>query len=252
MRRGVKVLALLAAVLLAVPVAVLAAPGGNGRPPYKVTGSNLRIIGDHGDNMQYAGALIFESEGFAHMEADHVANTGKITVKWVDPRESVASLVGKKAPVSVRVVATTFMPPDHPSGVISDGKHTQTIVGDSIAINHFEHGSTGVGAPIVTNLFTYLATWGPVEVHIDGKFIGTLMLHTMLTTGVRDEVTDQVFNADRTGLYTPMAPDDGFVDTDETQLHIIIRTDEPDMTNFPPFTIFWHLMFYDVQVEARG
>ncbi|MFQ5837972.1 MAG: hypothetical protein ACE5HJ_04240 [Thermoplasmata archaeon] len=252
MKPSTKIIALAVAVLLAVPLAVVAAPPAKGGAPYEVKGSNFHIIGDHGNNMQYDGGLIFENEGSAIIEVDPVSNSGKIVTEWVDPRDSVASLVGKTAPVNVRIVATKFMPPDHPSGVLSDGRNTQTIDGDSIAINHFEHGSTGIGAPIVTNLFTHLATWGPVEVYIDGQFFGTLMLHTMLTAGVRDEATDQVLNADKTGFYSPMAPDDGFVDMEETQLHVIIRTGEPDSSNFPPFSIFWHLMFYDVKVEIRG
>lgn len=202
--------------------------------------------------MQYDGEEVFESQGLAFIDVDPVANTGKITARWIDPRQEVADLVGKNAPVSVRIVATKFMPPDHPSGVLSDGKNTQVIKDDPISTNHFEHGSTGVGAPIVTNLFTYLGTWGPVEVYIDGQSFGTMRLHTMLTAGVRNETTDQVFNAARTGFYSPMNPDDGFVDMDETQLHVIVMSGPPDSTNFPPLSIFWHLMFYDVEVKTHG
>lgn len=252
MRRSIKLLALSFAVLLMIPLAVLAAPLGTGKASYKVKGRNFHIVGDYGDNLAYDGINVVESKGLAKIEVDPVVNTGKITVEWLDMRESVAALVGANTPVNVRVVQTMFMPPDHPSGVLSDGNKIITIEGDSIAINHFEHGSTGVGAPIVTSLFTYLATWGPAKVYINGKFLGALAMHTMLTEGVRDETTDQVFNSDKSGFYSPMNPDDGFTDMDETQLHVIIRSFEEDPGNFPPFTIFWHLMFYEVKIEIRG
>lgn len=93
---------------------------------------------------------------------------------------------------------------------------------------------------------------GPAEVYIDGQSFGTLRLHTMLTAGVRDETTDEVYNADKSGFYSPMRPDDGSVDMDETQLHVIIMSDQIDPTNFPPLSIFWHLMFYDVEVKTHG
>lgn len=244
-------MALSAAVLLVIPVAVLASPGNMAGDAYKVKGTNLHIIGDFGDNMAYDGSGVVESKGKAKMEVDPVANTGKIVVKWKDPRQSVADLVGETAPVEVRVEQTIYMPPDHPSGVISDGIRLRTIVGDPIAINHFEHGSTGVGAPIVTSVFTYLATWGPASVYIQGEFYGMLAMHTMLTEGVRDEITDRVYNSDKSDFYSPMDPDDGFTDPAETQLHVIIRSFEMDPDNFPPFAIFWHLMFYDLKVEIR-
>jgi hypothetical protein len=252
MKRGTRILALAVVALLAIPLAALTAPGGPGEVPYEVTGRDFRIIGDFGDNLAYDGEGVLASQGKAKLELDPVANTGKIVVEWMDPRQSVADLVGATAPVPVRVVQTVFMPPDHPSGVLSDGNNLRVIEGDPIPVNHFEHGSTGVGAPIVTNLFTFVGTWGPAEVYVQGRSIGTLAMHTMTTEGVRDETTDQVYNADKSGFYSPMAPDDGFVDADETQLHVILRSFVMDPDNFPPFSIFWHLMFYEVEIETRG
>lgn len=245
-------MALFVALLVAIPLAVLASPPADRGVAYNVEGDNLHIIGDFGDNMAYDGVDVVESEGEATIQADPISNRGRIVVEWIDPRQSVAELVGADAPVEIRVEQMVFMPPDHPSGVISDGSRLRVIEGDPIAINHFEHGSTGVGAPIVTSIFTYLATWGPAEVYIDDEPFGILAMHTMLTEGVRDETTDRVYNLDKSGFYSPMDPDNGFTDPDETQLHVIIRSFEMDPDNFPMFTIFWHLMFYNLEIEIEN
>lgn len=206
--------------------------------PYMVFAGRTRIVGRYGDNMQYDGGDVTPVPGYIRIKVDPVENTGEIRAVWWDPRENAV----------IKIVQTVFMPPDHPSGVISGGGADRTIVDDPIAINAFEHGSTGVGAPIVTNLFTYLATWGPAQVYKNGVLWKTLPTHTMLTEGVRDETTNQVLNADESGFFSPMSPDDGFTDPADAQVHLIVRSNEPDPNNFPPFTLFWHIMFYDVQI----
>jgi hypothetical protein len=46
-------------------------------------------------------------------------------------------------------------------GILPNGTANTKIGNDSVAINHWEHGNTNAGPPVLPTVFTYVATWGP-------------------------------------------------------------------------------------------
>ena len=71
----------------------------------------------------------------------------------------------------------------------------------------------------------------------------------MLTEGARDVTTGKIFQSDGTTPYSPMSPTNSAVNHNTAQLHLVYHT-APEMTaNFPPpFEVFEHTMFYDIDV----
>jgi hypothetical protein len=136
-------------------------------------------------------------------------------------------------------------------GETHDGITQTKLDLDPVAINHFEHGTTGAGPTIEPTLFVYLAAWGPSEVFKNGKSEGTFETHMMLTEGARDVTTGKIFQSDGTTPYSPMMPDNSAVNHNTAQIHLVYHTaPAPEMTaNFPPpFEVFEHTMFYDIDV----
>ena len=123
--------------------------------------------------------------------------------------------------------------------------------------NVFLHGDTTAGGPVLPTVFNYLATWGPAEVKLNGELFenpydGPTPLwagHTMTTVGVRNS-DGQVLTQDGE-IYSPMASNNGLVDNDDLEFHLVFHeAPMPNTTNFPPpHQFFYHLTFEDVQLE---
>lgn len=194
------------------------------------------------------GVFALDKKAKVSIKVDPIANTGEVKASWKDPD-------GDKW----KLVWTTFSAPDHPSGlvfedIIGGTPVTSYILGDPIAINHYEHGTTGAGAPVLPTVFIYLSAWGVADVYKDGEFLGEFEAHFMVSDGARDEYTGIIWNADQTAPYSPMNPADGYVDPDDVEVHLVFHTPAgpyPGPTNFPPpYSFFYHIQFEDVEIEA--
>lgn len=119
-------------------------------------------------------------------------------------------------------------------GETIDGVTQTKLDSDPIAINHFEHNTTGAGPTIEPTLFVYLASWGPAEVFKNGVSQGTFETHMMITDGARDVESGKIVQSDGTTPYSPMTPGDSKVNHNIAQLHLVYHTAPGDMTsNFP-------------------
>jgi len=181
------------------------------------------------------------SDGMIEVDLDPVANTGTITATWTDLNGDQMMLKQNKfAGGNEMYIGETI-----------DGVTQTTLDLDPIAINHFEHGTTGAGPTIEPTLFVYLASWGPAEVFKNGESQGTFEAHMMITEGARDMHSGKIVKSDGTTPYSPMTPGDSKVNHNAVQLHMVYHTaPTPDGTNNfpPPFEVFEHLMFYDINV----
>ena len=73
----------------------------------------------------------------------------------------------------------------------------------------------------------------------------------MVTDGARNTETGKIVQSDGTTPYSPMSPGNSLVNRNTAQLHLVYHTaPAPEMTaNFPPpFEVFEHTMFYDIDV----
>lgn len=115
------------------------------------------------------------------------------------------------------------------------------------------HGATGgdvdpeLSPPVLPQVWTYVATWGPATVYHDGKLAWKGPTHLMVTEEVRDPVTGMV---DYKG---PMMAKEypGTVHNKRgIQVHYVTHPDEtPTKGYLPPFTKFVHLMWEKVVWE---
>lgn len=177
--------------------------------------------------------------GTLKVDVDPNTQTGTINASWIDNENNNWSFT-----------QTQFMPGQqlYLEGILPNGTANTRMGNDFIAINHWEHGNTNAGPPVLPTVFTYLATWGPGELWKNGDNLGMFGGHMMLTDGVREPTSGKVFSANQTSLYNPLNPEDGYSNPNTAQVHLIIQSSPGPLTNnFPPqFESTYHLMFYDI------
>ena len=115
------------------------------------------------------------------------------------------------------------------------------------------------GPGVLPTVSTLLAAWGPATVKLNGKpfdnpYDGAFRPqwdgHLMVTEGVRQP--DGTVRTLDGSLYDPSLADQGFVDHDDLEVHLVFHDArfpiEDD--NFPPlFQFFYHLVFEQVSLE---
>lgn len=201
------------------------------------------------DSFVWDGEGVVPIEGSVVVEIDPIGNTGKIEIRWTDEHGDWT------------YKQTTFAPPHHPTGLRlgPSASSNQLISDDPITTNVYLHGDTMAGGPVLPMVFSYLATWGPAKVTLNGEafdnpFDGPIPLwvgHTMTSAGVRNDV-GQVLTMDG-DIYNMMQAGNGFVDNDDMEFHLIFHEAPGPMTdNFPPpHAFFYHLIFEDVKLEIK-
>lgn len=202
------------------------------------------------DSFVWDGNGVLPIEGTVKLEIDPVSNSGKIEARWTDENGDWT------------YKQTTYAPPHHATGlrIGPSASSTELITDNPVTTNVYLHGDTMAGGPVLPTVFSYLATWGPAEVTLNGQpfqnpldgptplWIG----HTMTTVGVRNE-DGQVLDIDG-NIYNPMSAGNGLVDNDDIEFHIVFH-DAPgpgSTSNFPPpHAFFYHLAFEDVKLEIK-
>lgn len=115
------------------------------------------------------------------------------------------------------------------------------------------HGATGgdivtsLSPPVLPQVWTYVATWGPGKAYLNGKLIWTGPTHLMVTEEVRDPVTGKV---DYRGPMKVKEYPGSIFNKRGVQVHYVSHPDEaPAKGYLPPFTKFVHLMWDTVVWE---
>jgi len=223
----------------------------NGTVNREITGEIIAYVNgvpaEPVDSFVWDGVGVVAVEGRVRVKIDPVGNTGSIKATWTDEYGEW------------KYTQTVYTPPNHPTGLqIGPSASTTTLIeGDPITTNVYLHGDTTAGGPVLPTLFTYLATWGPAEITLNGEpfenpFDGPTPLwigHTMLTAGARN-ADGQVLATDGT-IFNPGKADNGIVDNDDLEFHLVFHDAPTPMTsNFPPpASFFYHLTFEDVKFE---
>ncbi|NOQ55008.1 MAG: hypothetical protein GQ558_10450 [Thermoplasmata archaeon] len=196
-----------------------------------VTGTNTRIVGNYGDNFVYDGDGYEATSGFVTINVNDVTNTGAVVATW-----EATDYYGYSGVFTA--VINEFMG----EADWMDGGITQGI---------YAHGDTGRGPPVLPTMYAYIAGYGVGDVYVDGVLVWEdLDAHFMVTEGTRDPVQNKVWNADGTGLFSPMAPADGKVFSDTLLTHVVLHSMEEDTNNFPAFTEFFHINYETTSTSA--
>jgi plastocyanin len=115
-----------------------------GNTAYIIDGTTPK--GGH-DAFSYDGSGHKRITGNIQVDLDHVTNTGSITAEWTDPEGN-----------NWRYHQTKFAGGNEMYiGETINGVTQTKLDLDPVAINHFEHGTTGAGPTIEPTLFVYLA-----------------------------------------------------------------------------------------------
>ena len=200
---------------------------------WNLKASNGLLIGGYGDNFVYDGKAVVPVGGEASVDVNADKNTGYMEAVFDG---TITPEKGKTYTGEIKLVYEKF----------SEGSDFwEGGVADFIYL----HGDTGQEAPVMPKVETYLASWGPVDVFIDGeKIYDDLVGHMMYTEGSRDRETYAIYKSDGTSYYSPKEPaDSSIAHPDRKELHFVAHTTEPDKGNFPPHTVWIHLNFQDVE-----
>ncbi|MCH8136255.1 MAG: pilin [Proteobacteria bacterium] len=142
------------------------------------------------------------------------------------------------------------------------GTITATFNGDDgewkIVVNKFQmirtdvnlHGATGgdidpkMSPPVLPQVWTYLATWGPGQTFHNGKLAWMGPTHLMFTEQVRSSKTGKV---DYKGPMKAKEYGGSVSNKHAVQVHIVSHpAGDPVKGYLPPFPKFVHLMYDDV------
>jgi hypothetical protein len=206
---------------------------GNHKPQWTLEASDGLLIGGYGDNFVYNGEEVMSIGGEAMVDVNADKNTGKMEVVFngtINPEK------GKTYSGEIRLTYNTFL---------EGSEFWEGGIADYIYL----HGDTGQEAPVMPTVKTYLASWGPVNVYVDGELVyEKLAGHMMYTEGARDRDTYAIYNNDKSGFYSPKEPGNSSIShPDKRALHFVAHTNDPDKGNFPPHTVWIHLNFQNVE-----
>lgn len=104
-----------------------------------------------------------------------------------------------------------------------------------------EHGDTGMGDTSIPRVQADLAAWGFAALKLNGTALPDQVTgapewaaHVMvLDTGVRDNGTNAIYtDASKSTPYDPANPARGFAETNDTEIHLVLRSQAPP----PPAT----------------
>lgn len=109
------------------------------------------------------------------------------------------------------------------------------------------HGATGgdidpdLSPPVLPEVWTYVATWGPAEAYHNGRLAWKGPTHLMVTEEVRDPATGRV---DFKGPMKVREYPGGIFNKRGVQVHYVTHPDEEPVKGYlPPYTKFVHLMW---------
>ena len=199
---------------------------------WKLEATDPLLIGGYGDNFVYDGETVVPLEGKATVNVNGKKNEGSMIAEFYG---TITPEAGVSYTGNIRIEYTEF----------SEGSDFwEGGIADYVML----HGDTGQEAPVMPEVITPLASWGPANVYVDDEMVyENLVGHMMYTEGSRDRDTYAIYNQDKTGFYSPKDPGDSSIaHPDEMELHFVAHTVDPDTGNFPPHTIWLHLNYLTV------
>lgn len=209
---------------------------GRHRADWKLEATNPLLIGGYGDNFNYDGTKVVPFKGKAVVNVNARRNTGNMEVTFngtINPEK------GQTYSGDIKIVYKKFAE----GPVFWEG---------GIADFVWLHGDTKQGPPVMPKVRTYLASWGPADVFVNGELVYEgLDGHMMYTERSRDADTYAIYSKDRSGFFSPMDPANySIANPDEREIHFVAHSNDEDSGNFPPNKVWIHLNFTDV-VEVK-
>ena len=151
---------------------------GRHRADWKLEATNPLLIGGYGDNFNYDGTKVVPFKGKAVVNVNARRNTGNMEVTFngtINPEK------GQTYSGDIKIVYKKFAE----GPVFWEG---------GIADFVWLHGDTKQGPPVMPKVRTYLASWGPADVFVNGELVYEgLDGHMMYTERSRDADTFSIW-----------------------------------------------------------
>ena len=207
---------------------------GSHADTWKLEARNPLLIGGYGDNFVYDGSTVVPLDGTASVDLNAKTNKGSMIVEF---NGTITPEAGVSYTGNIRMEYSEFE---------TGSDFWEGGVADFVWL----HGDTGQEAPVMPKVRTFLGSWGPVDIFVNDELVyEKLVGHMMYTERSRDPNTYAIYNKDRSGFFSPGNPGDySIAEPDETEIHFVAHTVEPDSGNFPPHTVWIHLNFVDVEL----
>jgi len=200
---------------------------------WEFNADNALIVGGYGNNFAYDGTNVRHIPGSATVKLTTATGEGVIEASVTTDDESGPIVMADGMPLSGNI------------------KLVMKLGQGGTRFQEFKdlHGDTGNEAPVMPKLFNYWAGWGPTDVYVDGKLVyENLGGHVMYSEKARR--ANGTISRDDGTIYSPMLEDKtGFTDPNATEFHFVAHTMEPDPNNFPPHSMWIHLVFQDVKLQ---
>lgn len=220
------------------------ASGAESQRHWVVKADRPIVIGGYGDNFDYSGRTVRPLRGYVTLDIDLEKNTGMIEATLhTTPSSGPLLLTRREVP---RSDGTTSVQEELLEGEIKLVFHidTQTRLVESAWL----HGDTGVEAPVLPDVFNWLAGWPMADLYVNGELrYKNLGGHFMFAEQLRRE-DGTIRRWD--GIYSMDTPDKSrFTIPGHWELHLMVMSmDEPDPNNFPPFARVLHVNFENIFV----
>jgi hypothetical protein len=199
------------------------------------------IIGGYGDNFAYDGTNVRPLQGTLTLDIDATAKTGRVVAQIQTTPESGPLFVSKSVTLENGIKKVTH---EYLEGEI----RLEMTIDDASRLMEFVwlHGNTGNEAPVMPDLFNFLAGWAPIDVYVNGELAYEgLAGHFMYSEQARRE--DYTIRRDDGTIYSPKLEDKSrFTVPGGREFHLVAHSTTPDPDNFPPHTEWIHLTFFDV------
>jgi len=197
------------------------------------------VIGGYGDNFDWTGNTIRPLKGFATLDIDLEAKRGSIeatfsTTQASGPLHFSSSVTNENG---INIVENEYL-----EGQIRLVFHIDSQT--RLVENTWLHGDTGNEAPVLPDVFNFLAGWPEADLYVNGQLAyESLAGHFMFAEQLRRE--DGSVRNEAGELYTIGASDKSrFTIPGQWELHLMVMSmDSPDANNFPPFSKVLHVNF---------
>ncbi len=202
------------------------------------------VIGGYGDNFDYTGKTVRPLRGYATLDIDVERHTGTLEATLHTTPSSGPLLLNRKEVTTSE--GTPSVQEELLEGEIKLVFHIDAQT--RLVENVWLHGDTGIEAPVLPDVFNWLAGWPMADLYVNGELrYQGLGGHFMFAEQLRRE-DGTIRRWD--GLYSMDTPDKShYTIPGQWELHLMVMSmDEPDPQNFPPFARVLHVNFENIFV----
>ncbi|MCD6484307.1 MAG: hypothetical protein J7L47_04270 [Candidatus Odinarchaeota archaeon] len=174
-------------------------------------------VGDYGDNFNYNGTNVKAINGYALVNVNATSDSGFVI-----------------ANVQYGGNSYIFVMDNFSS---NNGIRTNTTI----------TGQAGISSHSIPAVHAYLIGVGWTDVFENNALVDyQFESEFFLSVGFTDDLTHAVYNDTKTGFFDPLHSSNVYIDPNDVEFHMIVHSNVQDLSNDPPYTKAYHLLFEDI------